>query len=55
MEVTNKMKRQPTEWEKNLFTWKDLHGINLQKIQTTHAAKEEKTKQPYQKNGRRSK
>ena len=40
----NKMKRQPTERE-NICKQSDQQGINLQSIQTAHAAKQQTNKQ----------
>ena len=52
-ETLNKMKRQPTEWEKNETIDK---RINLQNIQTPPAAQyQKKNKQPHQKMGGRPK
>ena len=42
------MKRQPTERE-NICKESDWQGINLQYIQTAHAAQHQKCKQPTQK------
>ena len=50
-----KMKRQPIEWEKNICKLSNRLVINLQNIQTAHAAQYEKDKQPNQKIGGRSK
>ena len=43
-ETINKMKRSPSEWEKNICKWSNWQGINLQNIQTAHAAQYQKTK-----------
>ena len=54
-ETTNKMKRQPSEWEKifaNEATDKRLISKNLQ---AAHAAQHQKNKQPNPKMGRRPK
>ena len=32
--IIKKMKRQSTEWEKNICEWSDWQGINLQNMQT---------------------
>ena len=53
-ETIYKIKRQPTEWEKYLQTMHQ-QGINLQNIQTAHAAQYPKNKKPNQKVGRRFK
>ena len=53
-ETINKIKRQPTEWEK-IFVNQVTDEINFQNIQTTHTAQYQKNKQPNQKMGRRSK
>ena len=39
----------------NICKWCDQHGINLQNLQTAHAAQYQKNKQPHQKMGRRPK
>ena len=39
----------------NICKWSNRQGINLQNTQTVHAAQYQKTKQPNQKMGRRSK
>ena len=41
-EIIKKTKRQPSEWEKT-FANEATDGINLQNIQTAHAAQYEKT------------
>ena len=49
-ETINKMKRQPTEWEKIFANdTTDRQGINLQNIQTTGAAQYQKTNNPIKK------
>ena len=55
-ETINKTKRQPSEWEK-IFAKEttDKGLINLQNIQATHAAQNQKHKQPNPKMGRRPK
>ena len=54
METLNKMKRQPTEWEK-IFENEVTDGINLQNLQTPSGAQYQKYEQPHPKMGRRSK
>ena len=49
------MKRQPTEWEKNICKWWEWQGLNLQNIQTAHTTQQHKNKQPAGKMGRRTK
>ena len=39
----------------NICKWRDQQGINLQNIQTAHAAQYQKNKQPNQNLGRRPK
>ena len=54
-ETINKTKRQATEWEK-IFANKVTDEINLQNIQTGHAAlRQKKNKQRSQNTGRRFK
>ena len=43
-ETINKTKRQPTEWEKSICKRSNQPGINLQIIQTAHAAQCQKKK-----------
>ena len=40
------MKRQPTKWVENIYTSGNQQGINLQNIQTTHAAQYQTTNDP---------
>ena len=51
----NEMKRQVSEWEKNICKWSNWQGINFQNIQTAHTAQYQKNKQPNRKMGRRPK
>ena len=54
-ETINKVKRQPSEWEKiraNETTDKDFY---LQNMQAAHAAQHHKNEQPNQKVGQRNK
>ena len=54
-ETINKTKTQPTGWEK-VFANDPTNGINLQNLQTAHAAQyQNENKQPNQKMGRRPK
>ena len=53
-ETINKMKRQPSEWEK-IFANEATDRINLQNLQAAHAAQHPKNKQPNPKMGRRPK
>ena len=53
-EIINKMKRQPTDWEKIFANNVINKGLNLQNIQTAHASQYQK-KQTNGKMGRRSK
>ena len=57
-----KMRRKATDWEKifvidkpNICQQSNRQGINLQNIQTAHAAQYQKNKQTNQKMGGRSK
>ena len=52
-EVINK--KTIPRMRENICKWGSEQGINLQNIQTTHAAQYEKNKPPNQKTGRRSK
>ena len=53
-ETINKMKRQPSECEKIFANEAADKGINLQNIQTTHAAQKKKNKKKTQsKNGQK--
>ena len=47
-ETTNKVKRQPSEWEK-IIAMKQQHGIDFQNIQAARAIQYQKNKQPNQK------
>ena len=49
------MKRQHTEWEKNVCKKCDQQGISLQNLQKAHVAQYQMNKQPNQKMGRRTK
>ena len=49
-ETINKTKRQPTG--ENICKWTEQQGLNLQNIQTAHAAPYQKTK-THQKNGQK--
>ena len=51
----SKMKRLPSEWEKNNSRWNNWQRINLQNIQAAHAAQYQKNKQPNQNVDRRPK
>ena len=51
----SKMKRLPSEWEKNNRKWNNWQKINLQNIQAAHAAQYQKNKQPNQNADRRPK
>ena len=51
----SKMKRLPSEWEKNNRKWNNWQKINLQNIQAAHAAQYQKNKQPNQNVDRRPK
>ena len=53
-ETTNKMKKQPSEWEE-IFANKATDKVNLQNIQAAHATQYQKNKQPNPKMGRRPK
>ena len=53
-ETINKTERQPSEWEK-IFANEATDRINLQNLQTAHAAQYQKNKQPNPKMGRRPK
>ena len=44
-ETTNKMKRQPSEWEKIFANEATDKGLNLQNIQTVHAVQYQKITQ----------
>ena len=48
-ETINKMKRQPTEWEKNLCKQSNWQGINLQNRKTSHEALYPKPNNPIKK------
>ena len=52
-EIVSKVKRQPSEWEKNNSKWNNWQKINFQNIQTAHTAQYQKNKQPNQKVGKR--
>ena len=41
----SKVKRHPLEWEKNNSKWKNCQRVNLQNIQTAHAAQYQKNEQ----------
>ena len=43
------MKRQSTEWEKNICKWSNWPGINLQNTETAPVAQYQKNKLPNQK------
>ena len=47
-ETINKMKRQPSEWEKIIFSVASF-AINIQNIQAADAAQYQENKQPNQK------
>ena len=53
-ETTNKVKRQPSEWEK-IIAMKQQHGIDFQNIQAARAIQYQKNKQPNQKVWKRPK
>ena len=53
-ETINKMKKQPSEWEK-IFSNEATDRINLQNLQATQAAQCQRKKQPNPKMGRRPK
>ena len=53
-ETINKVKRQPSEWEK-VFANEATDRINLQNIQAAHAAQYQKNKKHNPKMGRRLK
>ena len=50
-EATNKVKRQPSEWER-IIAKEQLIRINFQNIQTANATQYQKNKQPNQKVGK---
>ena len=54
-EIVSKVKRQPSEWEKNNSKWNNWQKINFQNIQAAHTIKHQKNKQPNQKVGKRPK
>ena len=54
-EITSKVKRQPSEWEKIIANEATEKRINLKNIQAAHAAQYQKNKQPNQKMGQRTK
>ena len=54
-ETINKIKRQPSEWEKIFANEATDKRVNLQNIQAAHAAHYQKNKQLNPKMGRRSK
>ena len=54
-ETINKTKRQLTEWEKIFANEVTNKGLNLQNIQTPHAAQYKKKQNPIKNIGRRSK
>ena len=54
-ETTNKVKRQPSEWEKIIVNETTDKGINFQNIQTAHTTQYQKNEQPNQKVSRRHK
>ena len=54
-ETINKMKRHPTDWEKNICKWCDQQGLNFQNIQTAPTIQwPKKTKQPTKKSGQKT-
>ena len=53
--TTNKIKRQPTEWEKIFVNDAIQEGIRLQNLQTAYGAQFPKTKLPSQEMDRRPK
>ena len=54
-ETTNKVKRQPSEWEKIIVNETTDKGINFQNIQTAHTTQYQKNKQLNEKGGKRPK
>ena len=54
-ETTNKVKRQPSEWEKIIVNETTDKGINFQNIQTAHTTQYQKNKPLNQKVGKRPK
>ena len=48
-ETTNKMKRQPSEWEKIIANKATDKGLISELIQTAHVAQYQNNKQPNQK------
>ena len=54
-ETISKLKRQPSEWEEIFANEATDKRINLQNIQSTHAAQYQKNKQLNPKMGRRPK
>ena len=41
-ETINKMKRQPTEWEKSICKWCNWQGVNIQNIWRAHTTQHQK-------------
>ena len=54
-ETISKVKRQPSEWEKNNSEGSNWQKINLKNMQAAHAAQYQKNKWPDQKVGQRTK
>ena len=53
-ETINKMKRQPTEWEKTFANDISNKGLIYKIYQKTHTTQHQKNKQPDLKNGHRN-
>ena len=54
-ENISKVKRQPSEWEKNNSKWSNWQTTNLKNIQAAHAAQFQKNKWPSKKMGQKTK